>query len=247
VWSTAVASLAARGAKGHAGAIVAAARAAKEGDVRIEAAQALGVLGVMDPWLVEAAGDPEPAVRAAARTALGKLGQPLPPGPLPSGFRLHGHDAMGVRAAADALRGSRLVLETSKGTITIRLFPDDAPAHCVNLAALAGEGLYDGLTWHRVVADFVIQGGCPRGDGSGNGGVVLPDEIGQRPYVRGTVGMPKGNDDTGGCQIFITHLPTPHLDGRYTVFGQVVEGFAVVDAIRIGDRIVKARVELAGD
>ncbi|MCK6461604.1 MAG: peptidylprolyl isomerase [Planctomycetes bacterium] len=153
---------------------------------------------------------------------------------------------MGVRAAADALRGSRLVLETSKGTIVIRLFPDDAPAHCVNVAALAGEGFYDGLTWHRVVADFVIQGGCPRGDGAGNGGVVLPDEIGERPYVRGTVGMPKGNDDTGGCQIFITHLPTPHLDGRYTVFGQVVEGFAVVDAIRIGDRIVKARVELAG-
>jgi cyclophilin family peptidyl-prolyl cis-trans isomerase/HEAT repeat protein len=247
VRSTAVASLAARGAKEQAGAIVAAARAAKEGDVRIEAAQALGALGIMDPWLVEAAGDAEPAVRAAARAALTKLGQPLPPSPPPSGFRLHGHDAMGVRAAADALRGSRLVLETSRGMIVIRLFPDDAPAHCVNLAALAGEGFYDGLIWHRVVADFVIQGGCPRGDGAGNGGVVLPDEIGQRPYVRGTVGMPKGNDDTGGCQIFITHLPTPHLDGRYTVFGQVVEGFAVVDAIRIGDRIVKARLERAGE
>jgi peptidyl-prolyl cis-trans isomerase B (cyclophilin B) len=150
-----------------------------------------------------------------------------------------------VRAAANALVGSKLVLETTKGTIVIRLYPDEAPAHCVNIAALAGDGLYDGLTWHRVVGDFVIQGGCPRGDGSGNGGVVLPDEIGQRPYVRGTVGMPKGIDDTGGCQIFITHLPTPHLDGRYTVFGQVVEGFAAVDAIRIGDRIVKARVDLA--
>ncbi|HEX5136040.1 MAG TPA: peptidylprolyl isomerase [Planctomycetota bacterium] len=247
VRSTAVASLAARGAKEQADAIVATARAAQEGDVRIEAAQALDKLGVFDPWLVEAAGDPEPAVRTAACAALAKLGRPCPPAPPPSGFRLHGHDAKGVRAAADALRGSKLVLETTKGTIVIRLFPDDAPAHCVNVAALAGEGFYDGLTWHRVVADFVIQGGCPRGDGAGNGGVVLPDEIGERPYVRGTVGMPKGNDDTGGCQIFITHLPTPHLDGRYTVFGQVVEGFAVVDAIRIGDRILKARVALADE
>jgi cyclophilin family peptidyl-prolyl cis-trans isomerase len=214
-------------------------------DVRIEAATALSVIGIADDWLTAAAaGDPEVAVRAAARAALAKLGLPLPPSPPPSGFRLHGHDARGVRAAADALRGARLVLETTRGTIVIRLYPDEAPAHCVNVAALAGDGFYDGLTWHRVVADFVIQGGCPRGDGAGNGGVVLPDEIGQRPYVRGTVGMPKGIDDTGGCQIFITHLPTPHLDGRYTVFGQVVEGFAAVDAIRIGDRILKARVEL---
>lgn len=248
VRSTAVTSLATRGAKDQAPAIVAAARASKEMDVRIEAATALGTLGVMDDWLAEAAaGDPEVAVRAAARDGLKKLGRPVPPGPPLSGFRLHGHDTLGVRAAADALEGARLVLETTRGTIVIRLHPDSAPAHCVNVAALAGQGFYDGLTWHRVVADFVIQGGCPRGDGSGTGGVVLPDEIGQRPYVRGTVGMPKGIDDTGGCQIFITHLPTPHLDGRYTVFGQVVEGFAAVDAIRIGDRIVKAKVELAGE
>ncbi len=248
VRSTAVTSLATRGAKDQVPAIVAAARASKEMDVRIEAAIALGTLGVADDWLAEAAaGDPEVAVRAAARDALKKLGRPVPQGPPLSGFRLHGHDALGVRAAADALEGARLVLETTKGTIVIRLHPDSAPAHCVNVAALAGEGFYDGLAWHRVVADFVIQGGCPRGDGSGSGGVVLPDEIGQRPYVRGAVGMPKGIDDTGGCQIFITHLPTPHLDGRYTVFGQVVEGFAAVDAIRIGDRIVKAKVELAGE
>jgi len=248
VRSTAVTSLATRGAKDQAAAMVAAARASKDMDVRIEAATALATLGVADDWLVEAAtADPENAVRASARDALKKLGRLVPPGPPPSGFRLHGHDALGVRAAADALEGARLVLETTRGTIVIRLYPDSAPAHCVNIAALAGEGFYDGLTWHRVVAEFVIQGGCPRGDGSGTGGVVLPDEIGQRPYVRGTVGMPKGIDDTGGCQIFITHLPTPHLDGRYTVFGQVVEGFAAVDAIRIGDRIVKAKVELAGE
>jgi cyclophilin family peptidyl-prolyl cis-trans isomerase/HEAT repeat protein len=248
VRASAVAALAARGAKEQAPAIVAAARASREPDVRIEAATALGEWGVMDPWLDEAAArDPEVPVRAAARAALEKLKKPLPPGPPPSGFRLHGHDALGVRKAADALRGSKLILETTKGTIVIRLFPDDAPAHCVNVAALAGDGFYDGLTWHRVVADFVIQGGCPRGDGWGTPGYTLPDEIGERSYVRGTVGMPKGTDDTGGCQIFITHLPTPHLDGRYTIFGQVVEGLAVVDAIRVGDRILKARVELAGE
>ena len=96
--------------------------------------------------------------------------------------------------------------------------------------------------WHRVVPDFVVQGGCPRGDGWGGPGYVLPDEIGMRPYVRGTVGMPKSGPDTGGCQVFVTHLPTPHLDGRYTVFAQVVIGLDVVDRIRVGDRIVKAVV-----
>jgi cyclophilin family peptidyl-prolyl cis-trans isomerase/HEAT repeat protein len=248
VRSSAVVSLAARGSKEHAPAIVAAARASPgtgRMDVRIEAANALAALGVADEWLDAAALDPDGPVRVAARAALLKLGRPLPPTPPPSGFRLHGHDARGVRAAARALRGALLVLETTQGTIVARLLPDDAPAHCVNLAALAGKGFYDGLTWHRVVADFVIQGGCPRGDGWGGPGYLLPDEISDRPYVRGTVGMPKGNDDTGGCQIFISHLPTPHLEGRYTVFAQVVEGFAVVDRIRVGDRIVKARVEVA--
>jgi cyclophilin family peptidyl-prolyl cis-trans isomerase len=245
VRSTAVASLGARGARERAGAIVAAARASRGAaflDVRVEAANALAALGVADPWLTEATGDPDAPVRAAARAALEKLGRPVPPA-TPAGFRLDGRDAAGIREAARELRGARLVLETTKGTIVARLHPDDAPAHCVSLATLAGRGFYDGLTWHRVVNDFVIQGGCPRGDGWGGPGYALPDEIGQRPYVRGTVGMPKGPDDTGGCQIFITHIATPHLDGRYTVFAQVVEGFDVVDRIRVGDRITRARVE----
>ena len=106
------------------------------------------------------------------------------------------------------------------------------------------KGFYDNRSWHRVVADFVIQGGCPRGDGWGGPGYFVPDEIGTRPYVRGTVGMPKSGDDTGGCQIFITHLPTPHLDGRYTVYAQVIEGLAVIDRIRVGDRIEKATLRV---
>ncbi len=122
------------------------------------------------------------------------------------------------------------------------LLPSEAPVHCVNFAALVTRGFYDGLTWHRVVGNFVIQGGCPRGDGWGRPGYLLPDEIGTRPYVRGTVGMPKSGDDTGGCQIFITHLPTPHLDGRYSVYAQVVAGLDVVDRIRVGDTIKRATV-----
>jgi len=244
VRATAVASLGKRGDASYVG-LVTKAAAASPGtssmDVRIEAAKALAALKLHDPWLdAAAAGDPDAPVRTAAAQALRSLGRTPPPPPTPAGYRLHGLDAAGIVRAARGLRGARVLLETSRGAIEIALFPDEAPAHCVGFATLVRQGFYDGLTWHRVVADFVIQGGCPRGDGSGGPGYLLPDEIGTRPYTRGTVGMPKSDDDTGGCQIFITHLPTPHLDGRYSVFGQVVAGLAVVDRIRIGDRIVKA-------
>jgi cyclophilin family peptidyl-prolyl cis-trans isomerase len=102
------------------------------------------------------------------------------------------------------------------------------------------EGFYDGTIWHRVVPNFVVQGGDPRGDGWGNGGVTLRDEINPLPFGRGAVGMPKAGKDTGGCQLFITHVMTPHLEGTYTVFGQVVAGMDVVDRIEVGDRIVRA-------
>jgi len=244
--STAIASLGKRGDVSRAPAIVAAAQDAvgrANLDIRVEAAGALKALGQFDPWLrIAAREDGEGPVRAAARDALLGLGKEPPPAPPPSGFRLLGLDAAGFAAEAATLRGARLLLETDRGPIEMVLLPDEAPVHCVTVARLARRGFYDGLTWHRVVADFVIQGGCPRGDGWGGPGYSLPDEIGTTPYVRGTVGMPKSVDDTGGCQIFITHLPTPHLDGRYTVFGQVVGGLEVVDRIRIGDRIVRARL-----
>ena len=105
------------------------------------------------------------------------------------------------------------------------------------------EGFYDGLIWHRVVSNFVIQGGDPRGDGWGSAGDTLRDEIHTGRYVRGAVGMPKAGKDTGSCQIFITHIPTPHLDGNYTIFGQVIEGLEVVDRIEVGDLIVSATLE----
>lgn len=246
VRTLAIGGLAKRGNGQDADAIVAAARGTPGTanlDVRVAAAEALAERKRYDPWLREAALDPDAPVRAAARATLKALGLEAPVRTPVTGFRLRGLDAAGVAAAARELRGTRVRLETSRGTMVLMLLPDEAPAHCVNFAGLVADGFYDGLTWHRVVGNFVIQGGCPRGDGWGGPGYLLPDEIGTRPYVRGTVGMPKAGDDTGGCQIFITHLPTPHLDGRYTVYAQVIEGLAVLDAIRVGDTIVRASLQ----
>ena len=243
VRATAITSLVKRDARGFAFRIVAAAKdspGTANADVRIEAAKALAAMATYDPWLDEAARDPDRPVREAARAALKKLGRTVPAEPPPAGFSLFGLDAAGILAESRTLVGARVTLKTDRGDIVMVLHPDSAPAHCVNFARLVERGFYDNKTWHRVVADFVIQGGCPRGDGWGGPGYYLPDEIGPRPYVRGTVGMPKAGDDTGGCQIFITHLPTPHLDGRYTVYAQVIEGLAVVDRIQVGDRIEKA-------
>ena len=104
---------------------------------------------------------------------------------------------------------------------------------------LARRGYFDGLTFHRVVPGFVVQGGDPRGDGNGGPGFALRDEIGERPYGRGVVGMALSGKDTGGSQLFVTLAPAPHLDGRYTVFGWVASGMDVVDKIRPGDVIEK--------
>jgi cyclophilin family peptidyl-prolyl cis-trans isomerase len=127
--------------------------------------------------------------------------------------------------------------------MVIRCLAEEAPVHVASFVRLAREGYYDGLIWHRVVSNFVIQGGDPRGDGWGGAGYTMRDEINTIRYARGTVGMPKAGKDTGGGQIFITHVPTPHLDGNYTVFGQVVSGLEVVDRIEVGDEIVRARVD----
>jgi cyclophilin family peptidyl-prolyl cis-trans isomerase len=107
---------------------------------------------------------------------------------------------------------------------------------------LARNGFFDGLPIHRVVSDFVIQGGDPRGDGEGGPGFTIRDEINQRPYLRGTVGIALDWADTGGSQFFITHSAQPHLDARYTVFGRVISGMDVVDKIEQWDVIRRVRV-----
>ena len=134
-----------------------------------------------------------------------------------------------------------VLLETEKGEIELELFPKDAPAHVASFLANVSSGAYSGTSWHRVVSGFVIQGGDPRGSGWGDCGYSLRDEINLWPFERGTLGMPKAGKDTGGCQIFITVVPAPHLDGRYTAFGRVTRGMDVVDRIEPGDKILRAR------
>ena len=136
-----------------------------------------------------------------------------------------------------------VVMETSKGVMEIECFPADAPVHVANFVKLVEEGTYDGLIWHRVVPNFVIQGGDPEGNGWGGPGYTIPDEINRQRYGRGAVGMPKLGKDTGGCQLFVTHIPTPHLDGNYTIFGQVISGMDVIDRIEVGDIILKATLK----
>jgi|CXWL01.1.fsa_nt_gi cyclophilin family peptidyl-prolyl cis-trans isomerase/HEAT repeat protein len=133
-----------------------------------------------------------------------------------------------------------LVLETVKGKIELFLDAAAAPNHAAAIAAMARKGLYDGTIWHRVVTAFVVQGGDPRGSGWGDAGYRLVDEVGRVPFIRGTLGMPKAGKDTGGCQLFVTLVPTPHLDGRYTAFGGVVSGMDVIDKLEPGDKILKA-------
>ncbi|MBI4679115.1 MAG: HEAT repeat domain-containing protein [Elusimicrobia bacterium] len=132
-----------------------------------------------------------------------------------------------------------VIVETEKGDIEVTLAGREAPTHVASFLALASSGVYNGTVWHRVVSGFVIQGGDPRGSGWGDAGFTLPDEIGPPRFDRGTVGMPNAGKDTGGCQLFVTHVPAPHLDGRYTAFGRVTRGMEVVDRIEPGDRIVR--------
>lgn len=147
------------------------------------------------------------------------------------------------RFIGDRLPPTTVVLDTEKGRIEIALAVDEAPIHAATFLESVRRGLYDGTIWHRVVTGFVVQGGDPRGSGWGDGEISLRDEINRLPFDRGAVGMPKAGKDTGGCQLFITYLPTPHLDGRYTVFGKVVSGLEVVDKLEPGDKIRRAFVK----
>jgi peptidyl-prolyl cis-trans isomerase B (cyclophilin B) len=139
-----------------------------------------------------------------------------------------------------------VTLETEKGTIKFTLHEDKAPVTTANFVGLATTGFYDGLTFHRVEPGFVIQGGDPLGNGTGDSGKTIPLEI--HPDLKhdraGSVAMARSQDpDSASCQFYITLAPTPFLDKNYAVFGHVTEGQNVVDAIRRGDKITKVTVE----
>jgi cyclophilin family peptidyl-prolyl cis-trans isomerase/HEAT repeat protein len=187
------------------------------------------------PLLQQALGDPDWAVRVRAVALLreqGVTGQEEAIRPATFGPAL---DDDVRKALASPPFSPHAFIETDKGTIEIELTILDAPVTVNSFVALARRGFFTGLTIHRVVPDFVVQDGDPRGDGEGGPGYTLRDELNTRPYLRGTVGMALDWEDTGGSQFFITHSPQPHLDARYTVFGHVVAGMDVVDRIVQGD------------
>lgn len=151
-----------------------------------------------------------------------------------------------LHEAGEELSAARIRFETTQGVVVVELATDEAPVHAVNAALAARSGLWDGTRFHRVVPNFVIQGGDPYGHGAGSGGWTVPDEINRLRYVRGAVGMPKSRKDDGGCQVFVMHTEYRPLDERYTVYGKVTQGMDVVDNIRVGDRITKATLDIVG-
>jgi cyclophilin family peptidyl-prolyl cis-trans isomerase len=146
------------------------------------------------------------------------------------------------RALARIGKPVRATVNTSRGSFVILLLPDEAPLTVDNFVQLARKGYFNGQAVPRVVPNFVIQTGDPRGDQNGGPGYQIRCEINQAPYERGAVGMALSGKDTGGSQWFVTHSPQPHLDGGYTVFGRVIRGMEVVDSIVRGDTIVRVVV-----
>jgi peptidyl-prolyl cis-trans isomerase B (cyclophilin B) len=170
-------------------------------------------------------------------------------------MRGYSHDRKERRVAAkqwnsppamqiDPSKAYTVMMETTKGTITIALYPQHAPKTVNNFVFLAGEGFYDGVTFHRVISNFMIQGGDPTGSGRGGPGYRFEDELRGNPLVHetGVLSMANAGPNTNGSQFFITHAPQPHLDGKHTVFGKVIDGMNVVNAIRQGDVMTKVTV-----
>jgi peptidylprolyl isomerase len=173
---------------------------------------------------------------AAVREALGKAGEAVPasPGPPPPGRPID-WEFLRARGEKPVLR-----LDTTRGAIEVELDAESAPQTVETVLRLAEEGRYDGVEFHRVVPNFVIQGGdVERGDGWGGPGFAIRSELTRIPFDRGAVGMASAGKDTEGSQYFVTHSMQPHLDGRYTAFGRVVSGMNVVDAIQVGDSVVR--------
>ena len=137
---------------------------------------------------------------------------------------------------------TRAIMETNKGTINIDFFDAEAPNTVKNFSDLANKGFYNGLKFHRVIPNFMVQGGCPEGTGTGGPGYKIKCEINDKKHQAGTLSMAHAGRDTGGSQFFICHSPQPHLDGVHTTFGQTND-MDVVNAIRQGDKIVSLTIQ----
>jgi peptidyl-prolyl cis-trans isomerase B (cyclophilin B) len=137
---------------------------------------------------------------------------------------------------------TRATIETEKGTINIQFFDADAPKTVKNFVDLAEKGFYDGLTFHRVINNFMIQGGCPQGTGTGGPGYKINCEINPNKHQAGSLSMAHAGKNTGGSQFFICHSPQPHLDGVHTVFGKT-EDMDVVNAIKGGDKMLSVKIQ----
>jgi peptidyl-prolyl cis-trans isomerase B (cyclophilin B) len=147
----------------------------------------------------------------------------------------------------DTAKTYKATLETSRGNIVCELFAKDAPVTVNNFVFLAGEKFYDGTIFHRVIKDFMIQGGDPEGTGRGGPGYRFEDEVKNNPnkHERGVLSMANAGPGTNGSQFFVTHVPCGWLDGKHTVFGKVLSGQEVVDSVQQGDKLVKVTLSAA--
>lgn len=136
-------------------------------------------------------------------------------------------------------------IKTNKGDIKLELFSEQTPNTCANFEKLVNSGFYNGLKFHRVIPDFMIQGGCPQGTGTGGPGYTFEDEF--DPELRhdgpGILSMANAGPNTNGSQFFITHVPCPHLDGKHSVFGKVIEGLDIVNSVAQNDEMVSVTIE----
>jgi cyclophilin family peptidyl-prolyl cis-trans isomerase/HEAT repeat protein len=227
-------------------ALVDAYRAAASDRTYVAKAAILSALNVLDPATArmleqQALQDPDWALRVKAAMLLKDQGvtdtaaamRPAPTRPMDDATR---QSLLAPQFSPHAF------IQTDRGAIEIELAITDAPLTVTNFVDLALKGFFNGQAIHRVVPDFVVQAGDPRGDGEGGPGYTIRDELNEVPYLRGTVGMALDWKDTGGSQFFITHSPQPHLDAKYTVFGHVVNGFDVLDRIQPWDVIRRVQI-----
>ena len=219
-------------------------------DARLSAVSALGAiaqasadgrLAVATRFLARVPRADDYLVRRLAAERLPDAADGWGPGaPIATGRSVEDYRDVARRYLAPLLRGQpapQVTIESDRGTVVVALLPQEAPLTVAAFLALVDRRYFDGSRWHRVVPNFVVQGGDPRGDGWGGPGYVLRDEVNPTRYDLGTMGMALSGPDTGGSQFFITHAPQPHLDGTYTAFGRVIAGFDVLGAIAQGDRI----------